>query len=345
MNLFKESGFEQLKLLKEERKFWNQLIDVLRRYFNSDDLKLIYFKIFEELPMQNSKNLLILELIENTKNHQRSSELIKLIKKERPNIDFDYLILNINTNLTEEFQDNSDGLMSNRKKVSKNTGYNIQPKLLKKQKLIPLMLIGILSFSVIYYFSQVKKQFYIKEVFMEQTAKERATIDYVNFEYRSKNDIVYSKKLKNGSVLYTGDHYRIQYRLKETGYVYVYQWTDYKNENFEVFDIMVLFSEIHKANEGEEYIIPSTGEIKEITLSRDNPFNPLVTIKETICFIALKRRNDYLEKKNLVVDEEKEGLVKQIGLIKGKSLIYFLNKICPEQYKITFLHKTNTISE
>ncbi|MDY6994928.1 MAG: hypothetical protein SVR94_20270, partial [Pseudomonadota bacterium] len=116
MNLFKESGFEQLKLLKEERKFWNQLIDVLRRYFNSDDLKLIYFKIFEELPMQNSKNLLILELIENTKNHQRSSELIKLIKKERPNIDFDYLILNINTNLTEEFQDNSDGLMSNRKK-------------------------------------------------------------------------------------------------------------------------------------------------------------------------------------------------------------------------------------
>ena len=76
-----------MRLVKDAQQFRNQLIDVLRTYFNSEELKLLYFRLFGEVPEQNSKALLILGIIERTQHHQRIPELVELIKTERPNVD------------------------------------------------------------------------------------------------------------------------------------------------------------------------------------------------------------------------------------------------------------------
>jgi len=79
----------QPKPNRDEQHLRNQLIEVLRTYFNAEGLKLLYLMLFGEAAEQNSKALLIIELIEKAKNHQRLSELEQLIKKERPNVDFE----------------------------------------------------------------------------------------------------------------------------------------------------------------------------------------------------------------------------------------------------------------
>ncbi|MDY6991835.1 MAG: hypothetical protein SVR94_04405, partial [Pseudomonadota bacterium] len=79
---------EQPKPRRDEQQRRNQLIEILRTYFNAEGLKLLYLMLFGEAPEQSSKALLIIELIEKAKNHQRLPELEQLIKQERPHINF-----------------------------------------------------------------------------------------------------------------------------------------------------------------------------------------------------------------------------------------------------------------
>ena len=131
---------------------------------------------------------------------------------------------------------------------------------------------------------------------VDKGLSQNAALDFqINYVYRSGGKGNY-KPINNGSVLHSGDYYKIIFTPVEDCYVYIFQ-VDSANKLYQLFPMKsfggVILNNFNPVKAGKTYYIPA--EYKSFELDD-------VTGTETIYFVASKTKDVVLEQQSILND-------------------------------------------